>query len=188
MNRKEMKKILQSELKPGRFEHTVGVQYTSACLAMRYGYDIEKANVAGLLHDCAKHLPDKEKLSICKKKKIKVSKAEKKNPGLLHAKLGAVLAKEKYGVKDEEILSAIECHTTGKPDMSLLDKIVFIADYIEPNRDQAPNLSYLRKLAFEDLDACLIEILKQTIDYLVAMKAEMDTMTIKTYEFYTLDK
>ncbi len=188
MNRKQMKKTLQSELKPGRFEHTVGVQYTSCCLAMRYGYDVEKANVAGLLHDCAKHMPDKEKLTLCKKRGIKVSKAEKKNPGLLHAKLGAVLAKEKYGVDDKEILSAITWHTTGKPDMSLLDKIVFIADYIEPNRDQAPNLEELRRVAFEDLDQCLIMILKQTIDYLVEIKADMDPMTVETYEFYVKQK
>ena len=70
MNKKSMKKRLQSDLKPSRYEHTLGVEYTSACLAMRYGCDVEKADLAGLLHDCAKHLPDRKKLRLCKKKKI----------------------------------------------------------------------------------------------------------------------
>jgi predicted HD superfamily hydrolase involved in NAD metabolism len=184
MNKKDMKKKLRSELKPGRYEHTLGVEYTCACLAMRYGYDMEKADLAGLLHDCAKCLSDQEKLSMCKKKKIEISSAEKENPGLLHAKLGAVLAKEKYGVEDLDILSAITWHTTGRPEMSLLDKIVFIADYIEPNRNHAPNLEEIRKIAFEDLDECLVLILKQTLDYLKDSGAKMDPMTLKTYEFY----
>ncbi|MDO4942764.1 MAG: bis(5'-nucleosyl)-tetraphosphatase (symmetrical) YqeK [Lachnospiraceae bacterium] len=184
MNKKDMKKRLKSDLKPSRYEHTLGVEYTSACLAMRYGYDVEKADLAGLLHDCAKHLSDKEKFALCKRKKIKISSAEKKNPGLLHAKLGAVLAKDKYDIKDKEILSAITWHTTGKPEMSLLDKIVFIADYIEPNRDQAPNLDEIRQMAFTDLDQCLIMILKQTLDYLESKDACMDPMTMETYQYY----
>ncbi len=184
MNKKSMKKRLQSDLKPSRYEHTLGVEYTSACLAMRYGCDVEKADLAGLLHDCAKHLPDRKKLRLCKKKKIQISPAEQNNPGLLHAKLGAVLAKEVYGIKDEEILSAIEWHTTGKPGMSLLDKIVFIADYIEPNRDQAPHLDKIRQMAFTDLDQCLLMILKQTLEYLESKGAEIDPMTLETYQYY----
>jgi predicted HD superfamily hydrolase involved in NAD metabolism len=184
MNKIDMKKKLASVLKPGRYEHTLGVEYTCACLAMRYGYDMEKADLAGLLHDCAKCLLDEDKLSMCEHKNIAISSAEKKNPGLLHAKLGAVLAKEEYEITDPEILSAITWHTTGKPGMSLLDKIVFIADYIEPNRDHAPNLAEIRRLAFENLDDCLILILKQTLDYLEATGAQMDPMTLKTYEHY----
>lgn len=184
MNKQRIKKRLRTVLKEDRYEHTLGVEYTSACLAMRYGYDVEKAEMAGLLHDCAKYLSDKKKLSMCRHKKIKVSSAEKKNPGLLHAKLGAVLAKEEYKIKDEEILSAITWHTTGKPNMSMLEKIVFVADYIEPNRNRAPKLAEIRKLAFLDLDACLVMILKQTLDYLKEKGAEMDPMTYETYQYY----
>lgn len=185
MDKKIIKKRLQSVLKPSRYEHTLGVEYTAACLAMRHGYDIEKAEMAGLLHDCAKYLSDKKKLSMCKRKKLKISSAEKKNPGLLHAKLGAVLAKEKYKIKDPEILSAITWHTTGKPDMTLLEKIIFVADYIEPNRNQAPRLDEIRRLAFMDLDECLVMILKQTLEYLEEKGAQMDPMTYETYQYYT---
>lgn len=185
MNKKEIKERLKKELKPGRYEHTLGVAYTSACLAMRYGCDMQQAELAGLLHDCAKCIPNKEKLSMCDKRKIAYSKVEKKNPELLHAKLGAVVAKEVYKVKDAEILSAIECHTTGKPAMNLLEKILFVADYMEPNRNKAPQLDEVRRLAFQDLDECLIFILKQTLDYLEGAEADCDPMTLETYHYYT---
>lgn len=184
MNRREIKEQLKQKLKPGRYEHTLGVEYTSACLAMRYDYPMEKADIAGLLHDCAKCLSDEEKLLMCRERKIPISEAEEKNPGLLHAKLGASLAKELYGIEEEEILSAICCHTTGKPAMTLLEKIVFVADYIEPNREHAPSLEKLRKLAFQDIDQCLLLILEQTLDYLKKTGAKIDPMTEETYQYY----
>jgi len=109
---------------------------------------------------------------------------ERKNPELLHAKLGACFANEIYGVTDSEILSAIIWHTTGCPDMSLLDKIVFIADYIEANRDKAEDLPKVRELAFKDIDACLLLILEDTIAYLARKKSVTDPMTQKTYDYY----
>ena len=165
MTREEIKKDLKNLLSEKRFEHTLGVEYTSACLAMRYGADMEKARMAGLLHDCAKYLSAEDKISYSKKYGMPISKYEKKNPELLHAKLGACFANVKYGVSDPEILSAITWHTTGKPDMSLLDKIVYVADYLEPNRNQAPNLAEVRELAFRDLDECLCQILEDSIKY-----------------------
>ena len=162
MNREEIKKDLKNLLSEKRFEHTLGVEYTSACLAMRYGADMEKARMAGLLHDCAKYLSADDKIAYSKRFGMPMSKYEKKNPELLHAKLGACFAHTKYGVTDPEILSAITWHTTGKPDMSLLDKIVYVADYLEPNRNQAPNLPEVRELAFRDLDDCLCQILEDS--------------------------
>lgn len=184
MNREDIKKDLKKVLSGKRYEHTLGVEYTASCLAMRYGADMEKARMAGLLHDCAKSLSSKDKLVYCKKFGMPVSEYEKKNPELLHAKLGACFANTKYGISDPEILSAITWHTTGKPDMSLLDKIVFIADYMEPNRNQAPDLAEVRRLAFEDLDQCLFLILKDTIEYLAGKKSVTDPMTQRTYEYY----
>ncbi|MDO5539836.1 MAG: bis(5'-nucleosyl)-tetraphosphatase (symmetrical) YqeK [Eubacteriales bacterium] len=180
----KMKKTLRKYLDAGRYEHTEGVMYTAAALAMRYGEDIEKALVAGLLHDCAKCIPDAKKLKICLKNQITMSETEQKNPFLLHAKVGAYIAREKYGIEDEEILSAIACHTTGKPDMTLLDKIIYIADYIEPMRCKAPNLSDVRKLAFEDIDVTLLKILSDTLAYLRGSAKNMDSMTMKTYAYY----
>ena len=138
-----------------RFEHTLGVEYTAAALAMRYGEDIRNARTAGLLHDCAKCLSDKKRLSICRKNKIPMTELEKKNPFLLHGKVGAYLAKQKYGIKNQDVLNAIRNHTTGRQGMSLLEKIVFIADYIEPCRKHAPNLAETRNQISEKFGASL---------------------------------
>ena len=149
---KKIKKKLKNELDESRYEHTIGVMDTAACLAMRYGADLTQALVAGLLHDCAKCIPNDKKLKLCRKNGIEVTPFEEKAPFLLHAKLGAWMAEHEYHVSDPAILSAIACHTTGKPDMSLLDKIVFIADYIEPGRNKAPGLPEIRRLSFTDID------------------------------------
>ena len=102
----------------------------------------------------------------------------------MHAKAGAILAKTKYDVKDQEVLHAICVHTTGEPDMSLLDKIIYVADYIEPKRDRAPRLAEIRQLAFSDLNACIAEILYDTLHFLDGKKGSIDPATQCTYEFY----
>ncbi|MDO5147305.1 MAG: bis(5'-nucleosyl)-tetraphosphatase (symmetrical) YqeK [Eubacteriales bacterium] len=180
----DIKKDLKELLSEKRYEHTLGVEYTSACLALRYGADMEKARLAGALHDCAKYLSAGDKLSYCKKYGMPVSELERKNPELLHAKLGACFAYEKYGVSDPEVLSAITWHTTGKPNMGLLEKIVYIADYMEPNRNQAPDLKEVRRLAFQDLDECLRLILRDSVEYLSTKASAADPMTKKTWEYY----
>ncbi|MDE6950993.1 MAG: bis(5'-nucleosyl)-tetraphosphatase (symmetrical) YqeK [Lachnospiraceae bacterium] len=167
-----------------RFEHTLGVTYTAACLAMCYDVDTERAQIAGLLHDCAKCLSNDKKVSLCKKQSIEINMTEAKNPFLLHAKAGAYLAEHKYGIGDEDILNAVRYHTTGRPGMSTLEKIVFIADYIEPGRDHSARLPELRRLAFQDLDRTLIEILKDTLSYLDGLENEIDPMTRRTYDYY----
>ncbi len=178
--RKEMEKIQDAR----RFEHTLGVEFTSAALAMRYGASVRDAQTAGLLHDCAKCLTDRERVSICKKNNISITELEMENPFLLHAKVGAFLAREQYGVTDQDILDAIHNHTTGRPGMSLLEKIVFIADYMEPGRSHAPNLEEIRGMAFADLDRTLLKILGDTLDYLDGGNGDVDPMTRKTWEYY----
>jgi predicted HD superfamily hydrolase involved in NAD metabolism len=184
MERSDIKKDLHNLLRPSRFEHTLGVEYTACCLAMRYGADIKKADMAGLLHDCAKHLSASKKLEYADYYGLSVSEYERKNPELLHAKLGAYIARDRYGIDDPEILSAITWHTTGRPDMTLLDKIIFIADYIEPGRFKAENLDEIRALAFKDLDCCLLKILSDTVSYLSTRNIVTDPMTKKTWEYY----
>lgn len=179
---------LKKELGKKRFEHTQGVMYTAACLAMRYGLPMQQAQLAGLLHDCAKAIPDEEKLKLCKKYGIEVSDVEKANPSLLHAKLGAFLARDQYGVQDDEILHAIYVHTTGQPGMNMLDKILFIADYIEPNRDKQPNLEYARKVAFWDLNQAMEGILYDTLEYLKQSGKEIDPLTQETYDYYASNR
>ncbi len=189
-NFEEINNKLQKELTKKRYTHTLGVSYTAAALAMKYGYDIKKAQVAGLLHDCAKCNTDEKMLEKCKKNKIKMTDVEKKNPYLLHAKLGACLAKKQYGIEEEEILSAITYHTTGKPAMSELEKIVFISDYIEPNRKEIWGLPQIRKIAFENLDEAVFLILEHTLSYLKKenVNKEIDSMTEEAFEYYKRER
>lgn len=180
----KMKKRVQDHLDKERYEHTMGVMYTAAAMAMCYQVNMEKALIAGLLHDCAKCLSSDKKLKLCEKYGITISESERKNPGLLHAKLGAYIAKAKYDIKDQEIIDAITYHTTGRPAMTLLDKIVYIADYLEPNRNMAPNLEEVRRLAFQNIDECLYLILKDSLAYLETKSEVIDPMTEETYCYY----
>jgi predicted HD superfamily hydrolase involved in NAD metabolism len=187
LNKKEriaLIKELESELAYGRFVHTLDVAATAANLAMCYGADLDKAETAGLLHDCAKCMSLGKMLKICDKAGTDLSEFEKNSVSLLHSKAGAVLAESRYGVRDEDTLNAIRFHTTGRPGMSLLEKIVFVADYIEPGRDSAPNLPQVRKLAYESIDDCVLQILKDTLRYLATTGSAVDPMTQKTYEYY----
>ncbi len=180
----KLRKKLKSKLSESRYEHSLSVSFTCVCLAMRYGYPLDKAELAGLTHDCAKCYRDSEILKFCQKHKIPVSDGEMKAPAVLHAKYGAWLAQKRYGIEDKEILAAIACHTTGKPNMGLLDKILYIADYIEARRDKAGNLTAMRKLAFEDLDEALYQIMKGTLDYLAKKGSRVDPMTAEAFSYY----
>lgn len=156
---------LHSVLTPKRYKHTQGVAQESLQLAQRYGADTDKAYIAGLLHDCAKCFTDEEKLKLCEKYDLVLDDILKSQPDLTHSFLGAKLAYEEYGIEDSEILDAIAYHTTGRPNMSLLEKIVFIADYIEPNRDYFEGLDKIRELAYADIDKAVIYSLENTINY-----------------------
>lgn len=180
---RDLKKEMKKSMDDSRYEHTLGVMYTSAALAMRYGYDIDKALLAGLMHDCAKCMPNAKKLKTAEKNGLEISELERKNPFMLHAKVGELLARKKYDIDDEEVLGAIRWHTTGRPDMTLLEKIVYVADYIEPKREKAPNLKEIRQLAFVDLDRALLKILEDTLGYL-GDSADVDPMTKATWDFY----
>ena len=181
---KKIRKKMEKTLDPKRFENTLGVAYTAAALAMCYEVDINKAQTAGLLHDCAKCMSNEKKLLICEKHHIPVNDVEKKNPFLLHAKVGSYLAMKQFCIHDQDIINAILNHTTGRPGMSQLEKIIYIADYIEPGRKQAPNLTQVRRMAFQDLDKALLQILGDTLKYLNSIDSPIDPMTQKTYEFY----
>lgn len=180
----KLRKELEKELKPDRYDHTLGVAYTSASLAMVHGANVDKALIAGFLHDCAKCLSHEEQLNICEKNNIEVTDVERRNHSLLHAKAGIYIASTKYEVRDPEILNAIRYHTTGRENMSLLEKIVYIADFIEPNRKPLDDMNIIRKEAFEDLDKCLAHILHNSIIYLRTIGKECDDTTMKAYEFY----
>ncbi len=191
-NLAKLRKEMEQTLERKRYEHTLGVAYTAANLAMIHGVDVEKALTAGMLHDCAKCMSHHKQLSLCRKNKIVLSEIETENHSpLLHAKAGSCLARKKYGITDEEILQAISYHTTGRPHMSPLEKIIYIADYIEPGRERSKrsyavvqNLQEVRKMAYQDLDRTLCKILNDTLDYLSRKGGKIDSMTRDTYEYY----
>lgn len=180
--RKAMEKIQDEK----RYEHTLRVTYTATALAMCYEASIANAELAGLLHDCAKCMDDEKRIAICEKHHIMMTDIERRNPYLLHTKVGSFLAMNTYKVHDIDVINAILNHTTGRPGMSLLEKIIFVADYIEPGRRQAPELAEIRRLAFLDLDAAMLKILGDTLAYLKATAGEIDPMTEKTYEYYRI--
>ena len=163
----EMKEKLQSRLKPSRFQHSLGVSETAVTLAKRFGVDEEKARIAGLLHDCARQYPNDELIAEAAIRGIAIGDVERETPLLLHAEIGARLVAEEYGVEDEEIQQAIARHTVGGSNMSDLDKIVYFADMIEPNRDY-PDVHRLRQLAAEGtLDEMVLAGLSQSISFIV---------------------
>lgn len=187
---KKIKKYLKKHLTKERYHHTVGVAYTAMSMAMKYNPQPDnnefmiKAEIAGLLHDCAKCMDNDKKIRICNKNQTSYSKIEAENPYLLHGKVGAYIARKEFDILDEDILNAITWHTTGRPDMSLLEKIIFVADYIEPSRRPIPELNLIRQLAFTDIDQAVIKILENTLKYLNEKGNPIDDMTQKTYDSY----
>ncbi len=162
-----MRELLKSRLKPGRFEHSLGVAETAAELAGRFGIDREKARIAGLLHDCAREFPNSSMLEEAEKRGIPVGPVERAMPLLLHAYIGAHRVKELYGVEDEEISQSIWRHTVGGPAMTRLDKVIYFADMIEPHRDY-PEVKQLRKLArTAELDEMLLVGLTESIRFVL---------------------
>lgn len=185
INWNKIEEQLKEELDEYRFRHTLGVSYTAAALAMAYGSDVQKARLAGLLHDCAKAIPNSIRIPMCEENGISVTDIERENTSLLHSKLGVLVARRDYGVEDEDILGSIRWHTTGKPEMSLLEQIVYIADYIEPNRDYNMEIkSEIRKKAFTDPDLGCDAIMSEIVDYIKKSSKPMDEMTIKAYNYY----
>lgn len=184
MNDAEMITLLSKELKESRLMHTFGVIDTATALAKAYQADIKKCERAALLHDCAKYMPLEDMIAICERNFVELNDLEKSKDSLLHAKAGACLAYEKYGIKDKEILDAIKYHTTGRPDMSLIEKIIFVSDYIEPGRDFSDKLPMYRMIAMADINLVTMNILKDTLDYLESLNVEIDSLTRETFAFY----
>lgn len=146
---------LQSMISPERYTHSLGVAAVAGKLAAQHGADREKAELAGLLHDCGKSPSNNTLLNRVLEFGIVRDEIEKVAIGLLHGPVSAELARREFGVEDEEILLAIRYHTTGRVWMSLLEKIIYLADYVEPERCY-PGADELRELAFTDLTAALV--------------------------------
>ena len=163
----ELRPIAMSYLKPKRMPHVLGTEQEAVRLVRRYGGDETQARIAALLHDCTKKLDMAQQLALCEKYGIMLDELEQKALKLLHSKTGAAIARDVFGVEDA-VYDAILYHTTGKPDMTRLEKIIYLADYIEPTRD-FPGVDELRKTVYEDLDKGLLMGLTMTIQEMEEM-------------------
>ena len=176
MDYAEARKLVKSRLSEKRWTHTKNVKKMAVKLAKRWGADPEKAAMAAILHDSAKELPKSELLQIFADNAIIAENAPARPAPVWHGIAAAILAQTCWGIEDPEILSAIRCHTTGKPDMTLLEKIIYLADYIEPTRD-FPGVEALRRTVYEDLDQGLLMGLTMTIDEMEEMGNPVHHMT-----------
>ena len=169
MDINEMQSLLQSRLKPQRYAHSLGVMDTAIILAGRYGVNQERAAVAGLLHDCARQFETKDLLAESEKRHLYITDIDRQLPILMHAPLGTAIAKEDYGVHDTAVLKAIASHTVGGAYMSKLDKIVYLADMIEPHRD-FDGVQKLRDMTADkdvELDDVMLKAFDQSIVFIM---------------------
>ena len=188
MTIKEMARTLQRRLKRDRFVHSVGVANTALKLAKRFGADENKAYIAGLLHDCAREFENYELPAQAELRNIPITPVERAMPLLLHAYIGAKMIREVYGVDDAEIAQAIHRHTVGAPDMTTLDKIIYFADMIEPNRNY-PGVDELRGLIeTSTLDEILLTALSESIIFVVQKNSLVHPDTVAARNFLLLQK
>lgn len=169
-------------LKPQRIPHVCGVEEEARRLARRWGTDEEKAAEAGILHDITKKLDLNQQLLLCEKYGIMTDELERTNEKLLHAKTGAAVAREEFGVCDE-VYEAIKWHTTGRPDMSMPEKILYMADYIEPTRD-FDGVERLRALAYEDIDAAMEAGLRMSLEDIISRGQPTHKNSAAALEWY----
>ncbi|MBM7701451.1 bis(5'-nucleosyl)-tetraphosphatase (symmetrical) YqeK [Metabacillus iocasae] len=184
MNRDKALQIVKQQLTDHRYTHTIGVMETAIELASRYGGDPKKAELAAIFHDYAKFRPKEEMKQIIVTQKMDPALLLY-NTELWHAPVGTYLVREEVGITDEEVLNAIKYHTSGRPNMTLLEKIIYVADYIEPGR-HFPGVEDVRELAKNDLDSALIQSLKNTIVFLLKKNQAVYPDTMMTYNSLVL--
>ena len=181
MKYEQAKKLVRKNLSEKRYTHTKNVKKMAVKLAKRWGADPEKAALAAILHDAAKELPKDRQLQIFAENAIIAENAPMRPTSVWHGIAAAILCETEWDVHDPEVLSAIRCHTTGKPGMSLLDKIIYMADMTSAERDY-PGVEALREEEFEDLDMALLHALKRTIDFVKEKGGRLDDQSVAAYE------
>lgn len=172
--------LIESRLDRKRAQHTLGVEKEAMHLVRRYGGDMEKAQIVALLHDVAKKIKKKEKLNLAQIYNIEIDPVSRQDPDLLHGPLAAEMMRRELGISDPDILNAVRYHTTGRENMSRLEKIIYLADLIEEGRD-FPGVEELRELAEEDLDTALLEGMRHVLLYLVENRSPVQLLSIEAY-------
>lgn len=174
--------LLSKEIDSRRLEHSINVMKVSEQMARHYGSDVNKARIAAILHDCGKNHKGNDALEYIKKIPYIPDEIEKIQPKLLHGVIGKHLAMTKYNIGDQEILEAIRWHTTGRAGMSVLEKIIYIADYIEPLRT-FEGIEEMRRLAFVDLDKCIVHCSESSIRYVLKKGVLLHEKTVETRNY-----
>lgn len=174
---------IKKRLSPKRFHHSLNVAKKAVELAKFYGCDDKKAYLAGLVHDCAKDIPSEVAKTKCFDYDVELDEGEIRNPGLVHAKLGEKVAKIELGINDPEVLDAIKWHTLGRPNMTTLEKIVYVADMIEEGRS-FDGVEILRKTAFENLDEAVLLCTRATVNFSKEHNREVHPMAYAVINFY----
>ena len=177
----QLEEVVVRLLKPNRVAHVLGCRDTAVQLALHWGADVTDAARAGLLHDITKALSGDAQLTLCREYGTMLSDFSKKYPKTLHALTGALVAERIFG-ENEAVVNAIRHHTTGKANMDLLEKIIYVADYMEPCRD-FPGVEKLRELAFTDIDWALKLGLEMTLEHLARQGSEVSPETAEALQY-----
>jgi predicted HD superfamily hydrolase involved in NAD metabolism len=183
----KINQYLMNNLKNKRYEHSLGVKNTAIKLAEKYGENTLKAGIAGLVHDCAKNMNSDEIINMVEKNGYEIDPIYEHSPDLLHGLAGAIVAKNIMGIEDEDIFNSIAYHTTARENMSLLEKIIYIADYVEPSRN-FPGVEELRRVASENLDEALILSLSNTICFVINKGQLLHSDTVKARNYLIIKK
>lgn len=183
---KEIIDFLINNLSEKRYKHVLGVAETAKELAKLNGADESKAELAAMLHDVAKEMPIDEQMKILKKNNFNITEIEEASPQVLHGFVGEFLAREKFNIDDEEVLKAVAYHTTGKANMTKLEKIIYIADYIEPTRNY-PGVEVLRETTYKDLDEGVLMGINNTIKLLVDKNGVIHPLTIEARNYLLIN-
>jgi predicted HD superfamily hydrolase involved in NAD metabolism len=171
---------LKENVPKPRLQHILGVEQYAAQLATIHHLDAQKAAQAGLMHDLAKFFPPSQLLAMAKNEKLPLDEILQRYPHLLHADVSAIIARDRFGVDDPEILNAIRHHTLGQPEMDVLSRLLYVADAVEPNRGDLPKLEAIREVAASDLDRALLMTCDHSLHHLIRKQQIIHPRTVLT--------
>jgi len=178
----EIKSYLKDNLKPSRYGHTLGVVKTAIELAEIYNEDKQKAEIAALCHDIAKNMSYEDMLKVIEEENLKLSNDEKNSKELWHSIIAPIMAKRIFEIEDEDVLNAMRWHTTGRENMSNLEKIIYLADLIEPSRN-FQGIEAIRDISRKNLNDAVLKALTHTIMYLLTKDCAVDLNSIKARNY-----
>lgn len=184
MDLEAMEEKLKGMLTEKRYRHSIGVMETAVEMAEIFGVDVEKARLAGLLHDCAKDIDKNKRIPLCKELGVLLDPVKKEQRGLIHADLGAKMLETEFGILDVEIIDAVKYHTLGRERMTDLEKILYLADIIEPNRTPFEGIEELRALCKTNLDCAMLFALERTIEYIQHRHKKLHSQTLQAQQYF----